>query len=621
MSDAVVRGRGASTPLDVVLVGAGERAREWWALIERSSRLRLTATVARGEGLGSASIKTYRLLGDAVAGEPTASFAVALPPRAATDAARELAVAGRNAVVEAPLHDGVLDLDCAEVGDSVRVAHGWVTMAGRGVVAQVIDKMRAGRISVDIAGLPEAEQGEVGECLVHGLALVRALRPAAAVIAAEPAADGLQVRLSDGGWDVDLRLRRRGGWFAVRIDGAGANVVWEWRNGVERVAAGARELLPSRPSPVGSMRALAQLLPDVARGDGLDAAVAVLRLARQVADRCSMPPSGRLLRQAASIARRRPDDVLGRLGLCGALAETPGVLPEPLAVRLPTEPFELWAFRAGLKPVVFLTVRPQEVAAVRAHFGDDVHCEVRQRRVSIVAQDRWRDRRDEGEERVELYISRSADLAERAARLQAEGDPTHSLQELGELVGYPPCCVAAFAAQDDRANNSLNRYHSRARTPAAAGGGATTWPWQLNNLHTMIAPFYPCSYRCAAALQWTRGALIELGRVHPAAVEDLRRALSRPVLYFDHDHQLVFDGSAVAGAIDYRGVSPVGVVSGEMALLTAAIAAGNHLCLDDAVLAIERDGRSLLRLRRTDPALGFIAPFADEERSRRVSGG
>src|SRR6185295_18863978 len=126
---------------------------------------------------------------------------------------------------------------------------------------------------------------------------------------------------------------------------------------------------------------------------------------------------------------------------------------------------------------VFLTVRPDQVETTLAYFGD-VHCERRERRVQVEAQDRWTDRRDRGEPRVELYISRDASLAREMARLQADEDPTAALRQLGALAGYPPCCVDAFARQDDRANNSRNRYHTYARTLRAGGAAASLWPWQ-----------------------------------------------------------------------------------------------------------------------------------------------
>jgi hypothetical protein len=376
------------------------------------------------------------------------------------------------------------------------------------------------------------------------------------------------------------------------------------------VLLGETPLVASRATPAAAVRALAQLLPDAARGDGLVEAADVLRLTRTCLALLPsrLPLGSRSLRQSVSIIQRRPVDLLGRLGLSGKLPVDGGPAPNVLRLALPPEPFEVWPFRAGIKPVAFLTVRPADVDDTLAYFGD-VHHERRERRVRVGAQDCWTDRRDEGDPRVELYIAHDAELAQRAAYLQAEVDPTTAIREIGALVGYPPCCVEAFAQQDDRANNSRNRYHSQARTLRPDGSTPAPWPWELNNLHTMVVPFYPCFYRCAAALAWARSCLGEMARTHPMFAEELRITLARPVLYFDHDHQLLFDGEYADGRVAYRAVEQLESASPQLTDLGAAIGRGDRLSFDDRELVVERNGQSVLRLVRTDPALGFVAPF------------
>ncbi len=528
----------------MVLVGAGERARAWLAPLRRSARLRVVATVSRGAESAAPDLPRCGSLEEALRMYPTAASALALPPRAALEGALRLAEAARPGIVQAPLHDAVIDADPGPGAAGVRVAHGWVTLPGRRAVEALMRRAGGGRLRIEVAGLPEEDGGDLREGLVHAAALVRALLPHATPGAARRAGGGvLEVDLAapaaGGEWAVQLRLVTRGRRLAVRVDGPSGTALWSWEGDRESVVLGDAPLVAPRSTPPAPVRALAQLLPDADRGDGLAEAAAALRLARSCLSLlpAQLPIGGRALRQSASIARRRPSDLLGRLGLRGDLPSG-GEPPGTLALALPPEPFELWAFRAGVKPVAFLTVRPDDVDRTLAYFGG-APCERRERRVRIGAQDRWLDRRDEGEPRVELYIARDADLARRAAHLQAEVDPTAALREIGELVGYPPCCVDAFARQDDRANNSRNRYESQARTRAPGGSTPIPWPWELNNLHTMIVPFYPCSYRCEPALAWARACLAEMARTHPAFVDELRAVLARPVLYFDHDHQLV----------------------------------------------------------------------------------
>ncbi len=637
MVDDVVPGatRDRMDALEVVLVGAGERARAWLDPLQRSPRLRLVATVARDDVRLVAELPVHRQLREAMHAHPVAAFALPLPPRAALVGALALAEAGRSGVVEAPLHSSLCDVELGPGAERLRVAHGWVTLPGRAIVDKMMRRVGTGRLFVEIAGLPESARGETAETLVHGLALIRSLLPRATVEGARFVADGIAVDLAcssqRGDWAVEMKLRPRGQRVSLRVDSGGEPLLWSWENGREALMHGSNPVVASRVVAAGEVRALAQMV-SASRGDSLVEAAQVLRLQREAEARLMtrLPPSGRSLRQSASLGERRPGDLLARLGLRphvpdGASRSDAGGrrgrtvreidagagerrVPSRLDLSLPPEPFELWAFRAGVKPVAFLTVPAEAVERTLGYFGD-VHCERRDRLVSVAAQDRWDDRRDRGAARVELYVSNDADLARRAAHLQAEVDPTAAIRELGELVGYPSCCVEAFAGQADRSNNSLNRYHSCSRTVPSAG----RWPWQLNNLHTMVAPFYPCSYACPDALAWARAALAEMAKVYPALVEALRDVLARPVLYFDHDHQLILEptaaGEVSGGAVDYRAVAASGSARPAFAGFAETLCAGNRLVLDDTTLRIERDGASVARFARTDPALGFIAPF------------
>jgi hypothetical protein len=204
-------------------------------------------------------------------------------------------------------------------------------------------------------------------------------------------------------------------------------------------------------------------------------------------------------------------------------------------------------------------------------------------------QDTWRDNRTSGEPRVELYVSRDPVLARRAVDLQARPDP--ALREMGALLGYPKCCVEAFADQPDRSNNTWNRYLTASRTTIPG-----PWPWELNNLVFMLLAFFPCRYDCPQALVHARAALSEIGNAYPAVMTPLHDALACRTLYFDHPRRLLLRGGTV--------VLPDDAPSDLEALARAVAGAGSVELMDEAVVL----GGS--RLTRTDPGLGFLAPFA-----------
>jgi hypothetical protein len=537
--------------------------------------------------------------------------AAALPPRAALDAALALAAAGRAGVVEAPLHVAVGRAELPSGAAAIAVAHGWVTLPVRAWIERALGAQTAvDRVIIEARGLPEEAGGDAEEVLVHALALALRLYPGARVESAtQPREAAIEVTLSASrGTMIHVCARAEGQGLSVRAEGASFELSWIAEGDREAVSA----RLGNRPRselaravPPAAVRALHQLVdPRSAGGDTLIDAQRVARLTADVTIALGRRPAlgARPLRDAARIAREKPHDLLAQLGLAGAL---PAADPAPsFRVPTPDEPLELWPFRAGKKPVAFLTALPGDAERMRACFGD-AHVERRERRVHVGAQDAWTDRRDLGEARVELYISRDPALAMRAARLQTEGDPSASLREIGALMGYPPCCVEAFAAQTDRRNNTQNRYATAARTAASRG-----WPWELANLHTMLIPCYPCRYTCEAALDLARSALAAMDDAHPGAREAIRTQLARPVLYFDHERQLVLHGEADGATARYAGVSVPPEAPPDFAAFAGAIAAGDELVFDDEALVVRTAGRTLFALRRTDPGLGFLAPFA-----------
>lgn len=603
--------RAPRAPIEVILSGDGQRARAWGALLARSTVARVVARVGRDlAGPGAADDPPrFAALAEALAAFPDARAAVALPPRAGLDAALALAAAGRAGVVEAPLHAAVARADLSAGAAAVAVAHGWVTLPARAWLARALAERPVERVTLEARGLPEEAGGDAAEVLTHALALALRLFPGARVESAAQTREALvEVTLSTGGGpSLRVRARADGLGLEVRAEGAGFELGFRAEPEQETVwsrAGSARRQERARAVPPAAVRALHQLVdPAAAGGDTLVHARAVARVADDVTHALGrrFALGARPLRDAARIAGAHPGDPLGSLGLAGAL---PAAAPAP-TVRVPTpvEALELWPFRAGKKPVAFLTALPADVEAIVASFGA-VHVERRQRRVQVGPQDAWIDRRDVGEARVELYLSRDPALAARAARLQTEGDPSASLRELGDLMGYPPCCVEAFAAQADRHNNTQNRYATAARTAAAS-----PWPWELANLHTMLIPCYPCSYACAAARDLARSALAAMDAAHPGKREALRAALARPALYFDHERQIVLHGEARGDTVRYAGVSvPEGTAAG-FASFAGALGLGDELTLDDAALVVRAGGREVIRLRRTDPGLGFLAPF------------
>ena len=572
----------------VILVGNGVVARRWEALIRRSPRLELAERVGRG-GL-EAALGRF----------PEASVAAAVPPRAALEVAERLAQHERAGLVPSPWFRGLAQLETARAHGSVQVASGWNTLPG----IRWISRHAAGaqRVSLEIGGVPGCDAGDLWEVLTRAVPVIRRLMGDGHVTELRPRGTA-ELELTVGGpVHGSVRLRTRGPRLSCVVDRAGRRWRLDWQPDREtREGGGRREGV--RTVPDADVRGLHQLLdPAAAGGDSILQAADDARWMLREVPNLRLPISRRALAHSTRVREQRPTALLDALGLRGPTlaASAPA---ERITVELPKLPLELAALRAGIKPVAFLTLKPEEERAV-LDAVPDYAVERRERGVLVQAQDRWVDDRSRGEPRVELYISSDPAAAKKAAHLQAEGDPSRSIAELGALMGYPECCVRSFASLDDRSNNSRNRYWS-----AAGTRGTGPWPWELNNLFVALVPFYPCSYQCTAALAYARATLAQAETSHPGLTARVRQVLARPVLYFDHEHQVILEPTADLGEasepVMVGGAAVPPWTQPAMAEFAAAIGAAPSLELTDAELRIGPQ-----TLARTDPALGFLAPFA-----------
>lgn len=160
---------------------------------------------------------------------------------------------------------------------------------------------------------------------------------------------------------------------------------------------------------------------------------------------------------------------------------------------------ELDALVFGVKPALRLVLSHAELARMEARLRDAGMHLVRARRNG----------------RHVLYASRDASRAEELARLEArlalDGFLPRALfvdtqLAIGALLGYPPCCVRAFASRYVRRGGVVRRTIFRRPRPdytAAREAWVARPRPRLNQLragtHAALISFEPCSFECAAA--------------------------------------------------------------------------------------------------------------------------
>ena len=209
--------------------------------------------------------------------------------------------------------------------------------------------------------------------------------------------------------------------------------------------------------------------------------------------------------------------------------------PMPLVESSPGESAlrcEELAFAIGLKPVLYLVASASEMAGIVARHPRAV---VRADR-STIAQHSGERTYGVGEEVAHVFIG---DKAESAAELWA-GDSSRNVEPLGALMGYPSCCVRAFAGMASRRINAAFPYVTAARTRAFGG----RFDALLDVTTARLIPFVPCSYDCPRAIVWASAVAEAAGIVREA----------RPALYIDEARAISFDAASLEGdTLSYRG--------------------------------------------------------------------
>ena len=195
---------------------------------------------------------------------------------------------------------------------------------------------------------------------------------------------------------------------------------------------------------------------------------------------------------------------------------------------------EWLALRAGLKPVIRLTAEIGEADAIAERYRERgaevvralgaVGLARRRQAVVYVALDRRR-----AEEAREI----EAPILQPGGHLARDVEAVH-VRALGACLGYPRCCVEAFAARlartplERRAGDASDAYLAARQAHVPRPN-----PWLndlLLGLGVRVVTFSPCRYDCEAAGCLAAAVMELVARHHGPAVRPLEEWLRRPVV-------------------------------------------------------------------------------------------
>lgn len=331
------------------------------------------------------------------------------------------------------------------------------------------------------------------------------------------------------------------------------------------------------------------------------------------------------LRQAA----RRGDSDAATAVLCDVLgldssvadrwraAGRPTTPPDRCVTRLRYrgfKPAELVMLAANLKPVVkFEDVPEAQARAFVARYADTYRLQVTRPyfKDRLLLRTRRTGSRDEGP-LVTVYASRG-DEGLKLQRL--ERDSRDAIVDAGALLGFPPCCVQAFAATFERARRDQDTINDDAVRALLAATSDIPGRQALDPLHDLdLLAFYPCGPRCDAAMRFAARTYDALTAARPETAARARAELGDATLFWRLPFYVVLHNARGAGAgVRYDGASLHTFPDGEVAriqrlfggLVLPALDLGDHVALEDGAIVVSRGDALVARLpprRTTVPA-------------------
>ncbi len=113
-----------------------------------------------------------------------------------------------------------------------------------------------------------------------------------------------------------------------------------------------------------------------------------------------------------------------------------------------------------------------------------------------------------------------------------------AVEAMGALMGYPPCCVAAFIEQQTRGDNVDNERLTFRRAPSEA-----LHPLLHRVGGVRLLSHHPCTPSCTGSIRIAETIASVLEAIDPPAAARALEKLARPVLFLDYQRRLELQGS------------------------------------------------------------------------------
>ena len=224
---------------------------------------------------------------------------------------------------------------------------------------------------------------------------------------------------------------------------------------------------------------------------------------------------------------------------------------------------ELLAVKHGIKPLLRTAIHPENIKSV------EIICKEKGLFSMIKPFSQLYTTKFDSPINI-IYISRSKDILRKAYLSEKSGDR----KLLGELLGYPSCCVEFFldALKNGKFPYPVKTYLKTKGKPSFLLNSIFKMESRLDSKELEIfqsnpdfanrisclflISHIPCSYTCKDSIKIGRKMLTLLEREEPRLAKEIVFTLKKPLLFFNDFNWVIFDGKVVGKTIDYTSVLP-----------------------------------------------------------------
>lgn len=221
-----------------------------------------------------------------------------------------------------------------------------------------------------------------------------------------------------------------------------------------------------------------------------------------------------------------------------------------------------------------------------------------------------------------IYISKSKDLLRKAYMSEKSEDR----RLLGELLGYPSCCVEFFleALKNLKSPHPVKTYLKTKGKPSFLVNNIFKMESRLGSKeleifqgnpdfadrvsHLFLISHIPCSYTCKKSIKIGMEMLHLLEREKPELAKKIVFTLKKPLLFFDDFNWMIFNGKISGNTIDYTSVSP------PLSLIPEKIhnkfREGNRVKVGKEYVEIFKDDKMIHRIEKKHEYDGILLNFS-----------